>query len=123
MVENAKKLAALERIARLRAERELKKFAAFSAHMNAARARVDSLQAVLEQSYSSTAPLSLPEARMANAQAGRAARELRRAGQELSRLEPRFDAAREQAAREFGRAEVLLNLTHREAEAASKPRY
>lgn len=105
------KLAALERIARIKAERELKKFAAFNAHMVAARGRVDSLRAALEQSYRSAAPLSVAEARMANAQAGRSARELQAAGRELARLEPRFEAARQQAAREFGRAEVLLSLS------------
>jgi len=105
------KLAALERIARIKAERELKKFAAFNAHMIAARARVESVRAALEQSYRSTAPLTVAEARMANAQAGRSARELQQADRELARLEPRFAVARQQAAREFGRAEVLLSLS------------
>lgn len=123
MVDEIRKLAALERIARLKAERELKKFAAFSAHMTAARQRVEALQAALDQSYRSTAPLGLAEARMANAQAGRAARELRRADQELHRLRPRFDAARQDAVREFGRAEVLLELARRRAEQNSRPRF
>lgn len=123
MVADRQKLAALERIARLKAERELQRFAAFSAHMMAARQRVDGLEAVLEQSYRSAAPLGISEARMANAQAGRAARELRRADQELARLQPRFEAARQDAAREFGRAEVLLELARREAKAAAKPRF
>lgn len=123
MVDDRRKLAALERIARLKAERELKKFAAFSAHMTVARQRVDALQAALDQSYRSTAPLGLAEARMANAQAGRAARELRRADLELNRLRPRFDAARQEAAREFGRAEVLLELARRQAQQDAKPRF
>lgn len=107
------KLAALERIARLRAERELKKFAAFNAHMVQARGRVEAMRASLEQSYRSVAPLTVSEARMANAQAGRSARELQQADRELARLEPRFEIARQQAAREFGRAEVLLSLSKR----------
>ncbi|MDP5308565.1 hypothetical protein [Paracoccus spongiarum] len=123
MVKAADKLAALERLARLKAERELQKFAAFSTHMAAARQRVDAMQAALSQSYASTAPLSLSEARMANAQAGRAARELRRADAELARLTPRFEAARQEAAREFGRAEVLLELARRESAQAVKIRY
>ncbi|RNF32906.1 hypothetical protein [Paracoccus methylarcula] len=110
MVKHAGKLAALERIARLKAERELRKFAAFNEHMQAARLRAGHLREVLEQSYRSDAPLSLPEARLANAQASRAARELRVADRELERLTPRFEQARRAAVREFGRAEALREL-------------
>lgn len=110
MVKHAGKLAALEQIARLKADRELRKFAAFNQHMTAARQRVDHLQGVLEQSYRHPAPLSLPEARVANAQAGRAARELRVADRELERLTPRFEQVRRETAREFGRAEALRQL-------------
>lgn len=115
MVSDRRKLHELEKIARLKAERELKKFAAFNAHMKAARQRVDALRAALDQSYRSTAPLSLAEARMANAQAGRAARDLQKADRELERMKPRFEVARREAAREFGRAEVLLELARRQA--------
>ncbi|QBX33476.1 hypothetical protein E4191_01155 [Paracoccus liaowanqingii] len=110
MVDRIAQLQQLERIARLRAERELKSFAAFNAHMIRARQHADGLRMALAQSYDSTAPLTLPEARLANAQAGRAARELRHADQELQRLAPKFEVARQQAAREFGRAEVLAGL-------------
>ncbi|MEE2860122.1 MAG: hypothetical protein ACU0HS_11505 [Paracoccus sp. (in: a-proteobacteria)] len=123
MVDKLAQLAQLERIARLRAERQLKHFAAFNAHMTAARQRVDALQVSLAQSYDSTAPLTLPEARIANAQAGRAARELRHADHEVQRLEPRFEAARQVAAREFGRAEVLLGLGDAERQRRRKERY
>lgn len=115
MVTGSSRLAALERIARMKAERELKQFGAFNAHMAAARQHAEAMQAALEQCYRSVAPLNVAEARMANAQAGRAARDLRRADQEISRMKPRFDAARQQAIREFGRARVLLELARREA--------
>ena len=118
-----RQLQQLEQIARMMAERELKAFAAFNAHMTAARQRIDALQAALTQSYDSTAPLTLPEARIANAQAGRAARELRHADSEMQRLQPRFDLARRHAAREFGRAEALLGLGREEAERQSKERF
>ena len=111
MVRNSDKLAMLERIARIRAERELKRFAAFSLHMAQARNTAEAMRTALQQSYSSTAPLSVAEARIANAQAGRSARDLRQAESEVARMLPRFEAARRDAAREFGRAEVLLNLS------------
>lgn len=110
MVTEARKLALLERIARIKAERELKKFAAFSGHMTLARRKVDSLQAALRQCYASGAPLSVAEARIASAQAARSARELNRAVGDLERMTPRFEKARAEAAKEFGRAEVLLEL-------------
>ncbi len=110
MVTQADKLAVLQKIARLKADRELKKFAAFSLHMTHARNKADAMRAALQQSYDSAAPLSVPEARVANAQAGRSARELAHAEAELRRMKPRFEAVRKDAAREFGRAQVLLTL-------------
>lgn len=104
-------IARLEKVARLKAEIELKRFAAFSAHVTAARDRIDGLQVALMQSYQSAAPLTVPEARMANAQAARSAREITRAEAELARMMPRFNAARAAAAREFGRAAVLDDLS------------
>jgi hypothetical protein len=111
VVKNSDKLAQLERIARIKAERELKRFAAFSLHMTQAQNHVGAMRTALDQSYRSTAPLSVAEARIANAQAGRSARELHQAEAEVARMLPRFDAARRDAAREFGRAEVLLTLS------------
>ena len=111
MVKDSDKLAQLERIARIKAERELKRFAAFSQHMTQMQNHANSMRTALDQSYRSDAPLSVAEARIANAQAGRSARELRQAEAEVARMLPRFDAARRDAAREFGRAEVLLTLS------------
>lgn len=110
MVKKQDQLHALERIARIKADLELKKFAAFSQHMTQAQRKAEALQLALTQSYCSTAPLSMSEARMANAQAGRSARELKQAERDILRLRPKFEAARQDAAREFGRAEVLLSL-------------
>lgn len=111
----ADKLAKLQKIAQLKADRELKKFAAFSLHMTHARNKADAMRAALEHSYRSAAPLTVPEARVANAQAGRSARELAHAESELRRMQPRFDAVRKDAAREFGRAQVLLTLADQAA--------
>ena len=123
MAKDSDKLAQLERIARLKAERELKRFAAFSLHMKQAQHRADAMRTALDQSYRSTAPLSVAEARIANAQAGRSARELNQAESEVARMQPRFDAARRDAAREFGRAEVLLNLSALRRADEKAPRY
>lgn len=123
MAKDSDKLAQLERIARIKAERELKRFAAFSLHMKQAQHRSDAMRMALDQSYRSTAPLSVAEARIANAQAGRSARELNQAEAEVARMRPRFDSARRDAAREFGRAEVLLTLSARRRADEKAPRY
>lgn len=106
-------LAALERLARLRAELELKKLSALRAHVDAAQQRVAASRAAMTQSFAADAPLGVAEARMANAQAARAARELTRADRDLRQIEPRFRAMQKQAAREFGRAEALAELSRR----------
>lgn len=111
MVKKAQELKRLEQVARLKAELELKKFAAFSAHVTAARERVEGARVALIQCYDAVAPLGVAEARAANAQAGRSARDIARAEAELARMMPRFDVARQAAAREFGRAEALYDLS------------
>lgn len=120
MVRKLDKLIALERIAQIKAERELKKFGAFRQHMTVAEQECEAMQNALQQSYDSPSPLTLAEARMANAQAGRSARELERAQQHVARMRPGFEKARQDAAREFGRAEVLLNLAR---QSDSRTRY
>lgn len=120
MVKAGNDLVALERLARIRAEQELKKFAAFNQHMTALRNRVTQSERVLEDSYKSLAPLSVPEARMANAQAARAAREYQHAKREIEQISPRFEEMRLMASREFGRAEVLLELSRQQKKEREK---
>ncbi|MDP0925761.1 hypothetical protein Q0601_01110 [Paracoccus onubensis] len=117
MVNRSSDLTRLERIARLKAERELGKFAAINAHMAAARQRVSAMRQTLEQSYRNRAPLSLPIARIETAQAGRVARELWMAEQDAERLKPGFERIRHAAMQEFGRAEVLKELARQETRA------
>ena len=110
MVARETELAQLGKIARLKADRELKKFAAFRQHFDRAQQRVDGLQDDLARTYASEAPFTIPEARLASLQAARSARDLAQAVAELRRMQPKFDLARRAASREFGRAEVLKSL-------------
>lgn len=123
MTRQSDKLAQLERIARLKAERELKRFAAFNLHMKQAQTQAAAMRTALDQSYRSTAPLTVAEARIANAQAGRSARDLHQAEAEVARMQPRFEAARRDAVREFGRAEVLLTLSAQSRADERAPRF
>lgn len=123
MTRQSDRLAQLERIARLKAERELKRFAAFNLHMKQAQTQAAAMRTALDQSYRSDAPLTVPEARIANAQAGRSARDLHQAEAEVARMQPRFEAARRDAVREFGRAEVLLTLAAQSRADEKAPRF
>lgn len=111
MVNDIKKMADLEKIARILAEREALQFAGINKYMHQKQSDVNTLQAVLEQSYRSEVALTVAEMQMANAQAGRAARELRGAEREVERIKPYYEAARSRAAKAFGRAEALRELS------------
>lgn len=104
------RLAALARLARLRADRELRKFAAFRVHMDGIEAQRRRAEADLLAGYDQDGEFSVVEARRSHALTRAAALDLRRIEGELAGLRPRFEAARLQALREFGRAEVLAGL-------------
>ena len=113
MVTQREKLSQLRRLAQLKSDLELKRFSAFSNNVNAARSRIDDCENAIAQCYASSAPLSLSDGRVASAQAGEAARDAGRARDDLERMLPRFELARQRAAREFGRAEALRLLAER----------
>lgn len=103
-------LAALERLARLRADRELRNFAAMRHRNTGLQTRIATLEAEVLAGYPAQGGFSLAEARRSHAMTRAAAQDLRRAEDELLTLRPQFEAARRQAMREFGRAEVLAHL-------------
>lgn len=100
-------LARLQQIARLKSDLEMRRFAAFRAHVEAARSTVHDLEQELEGLFQTGQPFSLAAARLTNALAGDRSRALARAEGELQRLLPGYELARQAAAREFGRAEAL----------------
>ena len=108
-------LAQLEHLARLRADRELREFAGFRQQMTGLEARIHTLEAEVLAGYPAAGAFSLAEARRSHAMTRAAAQDLRRAEEELIALRPRFESARQQAVREFGRAEVLAHLRARAA--------
>lgn len=103
-------LAGLERIARLKSDLEMRRFAAFRAHVEAARARIGQIEHELEALYRADTPFSVAEARLVNALAGERSRALLNAEHELERMLPSYEQARRSAAREFGRAEAVHGL-------------
>ena len=95
--------AQLEALARIRAERQLKSLRPRGAYDGGASACRGPAK-FFWRKVMPASPLTIPEARAANAQAGRAARELRHADREMQQLQPRFEVACKVAATEFGRA-------------------
>lgn len=110
MTQKAQSLAGLERIARLKADIEMRRFAAFRAHVEAARERIGGLEQELQALYHTDESFSITEARLVNALAGERSRALLIAERELERMLPGYEQARRVAAREFGRAEAVHAL-------------
>lgn len=115
-------LARLERVARLRADTELKRFAAFRRHVAGLRAESQRLEAELLAEAARGAPATVAEARMAHALTRHTAGERLAAEGEIDRLAPAFAAARLAAVREFGRAEVIAELGRRAEQARTLDR-
>lgn len=103
-------LSQLARVAQLKSDLELRRFAAFRAHVITARAQVDGIGNELSEASAQAAPQSLDDLRMLAAHIGLRTTDLMRAEADLANLTPRFDAARAQATRAFGRARALEQM-------------
>lgn len=110
MKKSAKQLEQLARLAQIRSDAELKRFAAFRAHIDAVATQEQLLRDKLAAAYQQKTAFSIAEARLANQEAGRLALGIARLETEMDRLRPGFDAARQRAVREFGRVQVLNRL-------------
>jgi len=115
-------LRSLEHVARLKANLELRRFAALRRHVAAIDARIGALEAELEATAAVWGEAAtLAEMRRVNALT-RAAVEDREETMALrAKLEPAHEAARQAAAKAFGRAEAMAELA-RMAEAETRRR-
>lgn len=104
------RLEQLRQLAKLRSDMELRRFSAFRNHVTAMRDKIDGLQQDLAALYDVDAAFSVPEAQLVNAMAGDLARQMIRTETELQQMLPGFEAARQDAVREFGRADVLKQI-------------
>ncbi|MTH80031.1 hypothetical protein [Paracoccus aestuariivivens] len=110
MSQSTKSLMQLERIAQMKSDLEMRHFSAFRQHIEAAQARIDNIKSTHQALYASETDFSVAEARLINALAQDHSRALIAAEHDLAQMRPRYDAARAQAQREFGRAEVIKTL-------------
>lgn len=114
MVSRAEKLAALHRLAGLRMDREMKRFAAYRDHMAALQSQADLAERSLAGLFDRDRAFSVAEAQMANNAARQLTLQAQQARAEQDRLRPGFDAARGRAIAEFGRAQVLERIAKTE---------
>lgn len=103
-------LRALERVAKLRSDIEMKKFSVFRGRVNTARAKIAQMEDSLQDLYEVPAAFSVAEARLTNALTIDRVHAIAREEAHLARLLPAFEMARQAAVKEFGRVEVLRKL-------------
>lgn len=103
-------LGALARLARIRADADLRRYAAYRAQADAMQRQVEALRAELREAIATPAPAALDQWRLTTAlvayrtgaaQAGEGA---------VARMKPGLERARHAAALAFGRAEALAQL-------------
>lgn len=116
----AKLLDQLARLAKIRSDAELKRFAAFRTQIDAVAAQKEAQQARLAASFAQSDAFTIAGARLANLEAGGLAREIGRLDSEFQRMKPGFDATRNSAMREFGRVQALQRLASQMREKATK---
>ena len=110
MSSRVKQLQALERLSRLKADLELRRFSAFRAHVQAVQAKAEGMRAELAEAAAAPPGAAVADWRAAHALVGYRAGALRRAEADLDRMSPGLAAAQQAAARAFGRTEALNRL-------------
>lgn len=110
MSSRVKQLQALERLSRLKADLELRRFSAFRAHVQAVQATAEGMRAELAEAAAAPPGTAVADWRAAHALVGYRAEALRRAEADLDRMRPGLTAAHQAAARAFGRTEALRRL-------------
>ncbi len=103
-------LGKLGRLAQLKSDLEMRRFAAFRAHVEASRGRIAAMEERLQVLYDLPEAFSVAQARLTNAMTAAQVGELDQERASLNQLLPRFEVARQAAVREFGRAEVIRQI-------------
>ncbi len=106
----AEQLGQLARIARARADIELRRYAACRAQSDALRAHVEAIRAELAAAIEAPVADSVDQWRLTTALVAYRADEVHRAEGALARMQPAVEAARAAAAKAFGRAEAISEL-------------
>ena len=100
----------LAKLAEIRSDIELKRFAAFRRHVDTLAMQQAEHRVRIGHLFAQEEAFSVDAVRLASLEAGRLAREISRLDTELDRLRPGFEVARDRALREFGRVRALERL-------------
>lgn len=103
-------LGQLARLARIKADAELRRYSAYRAHADAMQRQVDSLRADLSEAIASPASNAPEQWRLTAALVAYRTGEAQRGEAALARMKPGLEAAHRAATRAFGRAEALVQL-------------
>lgn len=110
------RLSDLQKIAKLKSDLEMRRFSAYRASVVATKARITALRQGLDELYDQAQDFSIAGARLVNALAHEKMRALQEEERQLNHMMPGYEAARQLALREFGRAETLHQLRIRLSE-------
>ncbi|WBU53139.1 hypothetical protein [Paracoccus sp. SCSIO 75233] len=114
MVSRAGQLDMLARVAKIRADAELKRFAAFRQHFDLLDTQRRDQQSRLAGIFPHGTAFSVSEARLRVHEASGIAVEIARLHQEQQCMRPGFETARQKAVAAFGRRQVLEVLAEQE---------
>ncbi len=103
-------LGKLGRLAQLKSDLEMRRFAAFRAHVEASRSRIAVMEERLQALYDNPEAFTVAQARLTNAMTVAQVGALDQEKASLTQILPRFEQARQAAIREFGRAEVIRQI-------------
>lgn len=110
MSRKTQQMAQLARIARAKADLELRRYAGYRGHADAMRRHIESARDELTQAMAAPPTDAMDQWRLATALVGYRAGQLHRAEEALLRMQPALAAARAAAATAFGRAEAIAEL-------------
>ena len=105
-----KALAALTAIAQMRADQELRRYAAIRTHVETARQTVEATRLGLSSAIAAAPEPGIEGMRLMTALVSDLAGQLLQGEADLGRMKPAHDAARAKAMREFGRATAMRQL-------------
>lgn len=103
-------LGQLARLARIKADAELRRYSAYRAHADAMQRQVDALRADLSEAIATPASDAPEQWRLTAALVAYRTGEAQRGEAALARMKPGLEVAQQAAARAFGRAEALVQL-------------
>lgn len=110
MSRKTQQLTQLARIARTRADMELRRYASYRRHADAMSRQIETARDELAAAMAAPATDALDQWRLATALVGYRAVQLHRAEDALQLMQPSLNAARGAAATAFGRAEAIAEL-------------